>query len=371
MPDAIVYSGSSWESCNVMERLSIALTKLGTKVLYCDNPVSRLKGKPPEMQEIEPAIFRFRSALLGHRLNAFRPLAIVQSRIVANQFVRAAKKLHLRKPIFFYPYSGRLVPICAEMKRRGHILVHFCLDYPEPELREHVSPADLTCVIPLAALDPIRAIAGSRAILIPQLGPPEKKLGPSTGEPGLLERNPDGGIPNAIEPSALRNIARPRLIYAGAVQTRVLLPVVNEILRLRPQWHFVHFGSPDDLPLPNAHALPWMQRDELTQVIASSDVGFMPYDRSDPVQRNVFVPLKLLDYFRVGMPVVSTPIEGMLELREMVYTGGTVDELTEAVERALSEQADSSKRSRRKEFAEGHSLENFARLLSRILPING
>ena len=69
MRDAIVYSGSGWESCNVMERLSIALTKLGAKVLYCDNPVSRLKGKPPEMHEVESGIFRFRPTIFGHRLN--------------------------------------------------------------------------------------------------------------------------------------------------------------------------------------------------------------------------------------------------------------------------------------------------------------
>ena len=124
MRDAIVYSGSGWESCNVMERLSIALTKVGAKVLYCDNPVSRLKGKPPEMHEVEPGIFRFRPTIFGHRLNEIPALAAGQSRMVSKQIVRAAEKLHLRKPMFFYPYTGRLLPVCSEMKRRGYFLVY-------------------------------------------------------------------------------------------------------------------------------------------------------------------------------------------------------------------------------------------------------
>jgi glycosyltransferase involved in cell wall biosynthesis len=112
-----------------------------------------------------------------------------------------------------------------------------------------------------------------------------------------------------------------------------------------------------------------MRRDELMHVIASCDAGFMPYDRNDPVQRNVFVPLKLLDYFGVGMPVVSTPIEGMLELTDLVYTGDSAGELTRAIDLALNEPADSSVRDRRKEFARKHSLENIALLLRKILPL--
>jgi glycosyltransferase involved in cell wall biosynthesis len=113
-----------------------------------------------------------------------------------------------------------------------------------------------------------------------------------------------------------------------------------------------------------------MRRDELMRVIASCDAGFMPYDRNDPVQRNVFVPLKLLDYFGVGMPVVSTPIEGMLELKDLVYTGDSASELTSAIERALTEPAANSIRDRRKAFAREHSLENIASFLSKVLPLD-
>ena len=355
MRDAIVYSGSGWESCNVMERLAVALSKLGARVLYCDNPVSRLKEKPRQAHEIEPGIFRFRSRIFGHRLNQVRLLASLQSRMVANEISLVAEKLRLHKPIFFYSYMGRLLPVCAEMKRHGCFLVHVCMDFPEIDYQAHVSSADLTLTIALASVDPIRAIAGARVVLVPQFGPPEVAV--------------DNGNSAGAEPAALQNIPRPRLIYAGVLQNRVQLPIVREILQSKPQWHFIHIGSPDNLILPNAHALPWMRRDELMRVIASCNAGFMPYDRRDPVQRNVFVPLKLLDYFGVGMPVVSTPIGGMLELRDLVYTGESASELTGAIELALNEPGDSSKRDRRKEFARERSLENIAALLGKILPL--
>jgi len=307
------------------------------------------------MHEVEPGVFRFRPAMFGHRLNEIRALANLQSSVVASQIARAAETLHLHNPMFFYSYTGHLFPMCTRMRRRGYFLVHVCMDFPEIEFQAHVSSADLTLTIALASYDPIRAIVGDRAVLIPQLGPPD----------GAADRSDSG----RTEPTSMQNIPHPRLIYAGALQNRVLLPIVREILKLNPQWHFIHIGSPDKLILENAHALTWMRRGELMRVIASCDAGFMPYDRSDPVQRNVFVPLKLLDYFAKGMPVVSTPIAGMLELRDLVYTGESASELTGAIDQALSEPADSPKRDRRMEFAKEHSLDNFAALLARILPI--
>jgi hypothetical protein len=61
----------------------------------------------------------------------------------------------------------------------------------------------------------------------------------------------------------------------------------------------------------------------------------------------------------------------MLEMKNEVYVGDTVGELTEAIESALSESAESPKRARRKTIAHEHSLENIAELLGRVLPING
>jgi hypothetical protein len=86
MTDAIVMSGWSWGAANVPERIALALSQLGAKILYCENPTSLLRTTAPEMREIQPGIFRFIPQFFGHRLNRLNlGLDRLQARLVAAQ----------------------------------------------------------------------------------------------------------------------------------------------------------------------------------------------------------------------------------------------------------------------------------------------
>jgi hypothetical protein len=355
MRDAIIFSGMAWESWNVFERFSVALSHLGIRVLYCENPVSRTKNAASPPDEVVPGVFRFRPRIWGHRLNAFSPLAAIQSRMVAKQIDVEAKKLNLQNPLFIYGYMDRLLPVCQQMQRRGYTLIHVTMDKPQNQLLEHASMAAMTLVIPQASYDELCAKLGSRVVKLPQLG-------------SMIKNNPEEP-PKMEEPGAFRSIPRPRLIYIGAPQSRLMLPAIREILAAHPEWHFVHFGTPDTLNLPNVHALPWMSKAELARVIAAADVAFMPYDCANEQSFNS-VPLKVLDHFEVGTPVVSTPILSVQELSDVVYLGRSAAELTSAIELALNEPFNSPKRARRKEIAREHSLENIAAFLEKVLPLH-
>ena len=354
MRDAIVYSGSAWESCNVCERFAIALAQLGSRVLYCDNPASNLNKQKSEMNEVADAIHRIRPAIWGQRLNKFPPLAHVQSRMVTKQIIEAANHLELRRPFFIYSYMGKQLAICRQMKRRGYSLIHICMDYPEPKLSEHAALADYTFVIPRAAVEPLRKIIGKRVILLPQLGPPIQK-----------ETTPNSETLRA----ALDSIPRPRLTYLGVPQTRLDLEILRKVLEARPNWHFIHFGPADTLQFKNSHALRWGPPADLSCVVAATDVGLMPYDCADAREYNC-VPLKMLDHFAVGAPIAATPIATFQELSDVIYLGKNAEELIRAIESALSEPPDSPKRARRKEIAREHSLENIAAFLEKVLPLN-
>ena len=93
----------------------------------------------------------------------------------------------------------------------------------------------------------------------------------------------------------------------------------------------------------------------------------MPYPCSDAVSFNC-VPLKLFDYFALGIPTVATPILHLRkpEFEGLVYLGETAEELERAVEAALAEPKDSPKRQRRKEIAEAHSIEALGQVLEAI-----
>ena len=311
-------------------------------------------ASPPD--EVVPAVsFRFRTRIWGHRLNNFSPLAMMQSRMVANQIDGQAKKLNLRNPLFIYGYMGRLLPVCHQMQLRGYTLIHVSMDKPQNQLLEHASMATMTLVIPQASYDELRTKFGDRVVKLRQLG--------------SLTKNNTEESPKLEVPAAFSSIPKPRLTYIGAPQSRLMLPAIRKILIARPEWHFVHFGPPDTLNLPNAHALPWMSKGDLARVIAGADVAFMPYDCANEQSFNC-VPLKLLDHFEIGTPVVSTPILSVEDLRDVVYVGENVAELTSAIESALSEPSDSPKRARRKEIAREHSLENIAAFLEKVLPLH-
>jgi hypothetical protein len=354
MRDAIVYSGSAWESCNVCERFAIALVQLGSRVLYCDNPASNIKGQITEMKKIAPEIHRIRPAIWGQRLNKIPPFKLVQSRMVTKQIIEAANQLKLRKPFFIYSYMGKQLAVSRQMKRSGYSLIHICMDYPEPELSEHAALADHTFVIPRAGLEPLRKMVGDRAILLPQLGPPAQKESTANSE-ALL--------------ATLDSIPHPRLTYLGVPQSRLDLSILRAVLEARPDWHFIHFGPAHTLQFKNAHVLRWGPQADLAKVVAATDVGFMPYDCADPREYNC-VPLKMLDHFAVGTPIAATPIATFQELSDVVYLGKNGEELSHAIESALAEPPDSPKRARRKEIAREHSLANIAEFLEKVLPLH-
>ncbi|HZH85460.1 MAG TPA: hypothetical protein VFD87_20075, partial [Phototrophicaceae bacterium] len=141
-------SGWSWYNYNDPERVALALSQLGLKVLYCDNPSSLLRTTAPQMVEILPGIFRFRPQFLGHRLNALHlGFDRLQARMIATQVQKAAARLELKDPFFIYPHGDFFVPLCREFKKRGFPLVHCCFDYPEPGQDRHIKLSDYTLTL--------------------------------------------------------------------------------------------------------------------------------------------------------------------------------------------------------------------------------
>jgi glycosyltransferase involved in cell wall biosynthesis len=349
--DAIVISGWIWEAFNVPERLALALTYAGSRVLYCESPASIFRRSGEYLKEVEPGIFAFRPTILGHRLNAVALASRLQFGLVANQILQRAEDLKLRNPLFVYPHSSYALKLSKAFKRRGFPLVHVCMDYEPAENIENARISDVSLAIPRAAFEELRAKFGEKVKLIPQFG--------STNGAEALETD-DG------EPPELANIPRPRLGYIGNVHGRTSAPLVRELLSKHPEWHFFSFGAKKTLNLPNEHVLAWRPRMELPEFVKAVDVGFMPYDCSSAYNLNC-VPLKLFDYFAAGIPVVSTPIACMSEYADLVYTGRTADELAEAVSRALSEGADSTKKARRMAVAREHSIVNLSLGLKAML----
>jgi glycosyltransferase involved in cell wall biosynthesis len=347
--DAVLFSGWSWEIFNTPERFAMALAHAGAKVLYCENPVSRFVRTGRKLKEVFPGVHAYGPEFLGHRLNLFPGMARLQCRMLADQVTSLSSVLGLRNPVFVYPHLGKLTPLCRAMKRRGFPLIHLCIDYPEPYQEAQIALADRCLTVPPGVFDELRARYGEKVSLIPQL---------------YYESKEAREVSSASEKTDfLHPIPRPRLTYLGAAANRLDLPLIETLLREYPEWNMITLGGDRCLSLPNVHVLPWANWQDIPDIVASSDVGFMPYERS--TQKNLqCVPLKLFDYFAAGLPVVSTSISYVRTMSGLVYVGDSPAALSGAISHALAEPRNSPARERRRQIAHEHSISNLAAKLA-------
>lgn len=353
MRDAIFY-GYDWTGVDSTERIALAVARAGGKVLHCGTALSWLRRPDRRLRRVEERLFTFTPVILGSRFNHFPGMERFQAAAIVRQILSRARELELRNPMFIYSGEGLfLLPTCEAMKSRGFFLAHVCMDYWESGGKEHVELPDVTLVIPQALYQRLSGRWGSRIRQIPQ----------------AVDLRPYRALnADPIQDSPMfDSIPHPRLGYAGGgAQSRLDMRLLADLLKRRPEWSFVSFGDEPALPLPNAHVLPWQSPQALARFVAGFDVGFMPYPCSEAVSFNC-VPLKLFDYFALGIPVVATPILHLREYEGLVFLGETAEELEQAIEAALQEPQDSPKRKRRKEIAEAHSVEALALVLEEIL----
>lgn len=350
--DAIVFSTWSWEANNVPERVALAWAGTGAKVLYCSMPVSYFRRRSSEAREIRERIFEFRPEYLGEKFSSLQPLGNWQWRNVARAVLVQADALRLEDPLFIYSHVQHIVPLCLAMRQAGLPLVHVCMDYPEPYQHELIELSDRTLVIPKTVFQELRANYGDKIEWIPQ----SIHLADFEGETAGA----------AQEPPEWAGIGRPRLGYLGPLHGRLDVPLLREALTQRPRWQFICFGGSEAIPLANVHGRSWGGPKQVASFVSGFDVGAMPYDIAD--KKNLHcVPLKLLDYFWAGLPVVSTRVLSLADYEDLVYFGDTPAEYIAAVERALAEPASSEKRQRRKQVAREHSTEILGRRLEEIL----
>lgn len=356
MRDAIVFSSWSWDMFNVPERIALALSMRGGRVLYCEMPASRLKGSRKPLSQFDHRIYGFRPDYWGAKLNHLAPARRFQWRRVARQILEAAAAVQLKDPVFIYSHVKWIEPLCDEMRAKGFPLVHVCMDYPEPYQYPQIALSDRTLVIPKTVAHKLKAKFGDKVVLIPQ----------SIHLPGATEQNPDSSGASSIS----GKVSHPRLGYLGPIHGRLNLPLLRELLTSHPEWQFYCFGGAASLGIANAHDIGWVRPEMIQSQVGSFDVGIMPYDCFEDKNLHC-VPLKLFDYFLAGIPVVSTPLISLCEYEDLIYFGETPQEFARAISSALEEPSSSPRRRRRIEVAKLHSTEILGQRLESLLNFGG
>jgi len=183
---------------------------------------------------------------------------------------------------------------------------------------------------------------------------------PNVADTGLFAKAlEDGPLDAALEP-----LPRPRLVFHGAiVATKLDLPLLAELARLRPGWSIVLVGPRGagdpggDLSAldraPNIYFAGPRDAAELPTVLRGADAGLIPYAIND-LTRSVF-PMKVYEYLAAGLPTIATPLPALegVEAIDVVRDAG---ELVGAVEREL-ELDSPARRRERSAAAAAHSWE--------------
>ena len=145
------------------------------------------------------------------------------------------------------------------------------------------------------------------------------------------------------EPDDQARIRRPRIGYAGVIDERIDLSLIDRLAGARPAWQVVLVGpiakiDEGDVPnRPNVHRLGLKTYAELPSYLGGWDVGWMPFARNDATR--YISPTKTPEYLAAGLPVVSTGIRDVIEPyggRGLVAIADEVEATIHAVERALA-----------------------------------
>jgi UDP-galactopyranose mutase len=144
-------------------------------------------------------------------------------------------------------------------------------------------------------------------------------------------------------PADQAGIPSPRLGYAGVIDERMDLDLIDQAAARRPDWHFVMVGPVvkiDPATLPRRNNIHWLGMKDyqsLPAYFAGWDVGLLPFALNDSTR--FISPTKTPEYLAAGLPVVSTGIRdvirpyGDLGLARIV---STPDEFVLAVEQAMA-----------------------------------
>lgn len=145
------------------------------------------------------------------------------------------------------------------------------------------------------------------------------------------------------EPDVLRGIRRPRLLYAGVIDERIDLRLldqlaaadVGEVVLVGP---VAKIDERDVPSAPRIHRLGMQPYADLPSLFAHADVGIMPFARNDATR--YISPTKTPEYLAAGLPVVSTPIRDVVrgygDLAGAVYVADDHRAFLEACEDAVA-----------------------------------
>jgi UDP-galactopyranose mutase len=112
------------------------------------------------------------------------------------------------------------------------------------------------------------------------------------------------------------SIPGPRMGYAGVIDERLDMGLIDQLSESRPSWQIVMLGPVvkiDPASLPHRRNLHWLGMKnyvDLPDYFAGWEIGLLPFAMNDSTR--FISPTKTPEYLASGLPVVSTPIRDVV-----------------------------------------------------------
>jgi glycosyltransferase involved in cell wall biosynthesis len=342
--DVVCFGQQNWDHCwTGKQHLMTRLAARGHRVLYVDPDIEAPlrtadpgRAHPPDgggLREVASRLFVFThrySPLLRWRVSLWRHARLVRAWV---------HRLGFHEPI-----GLTLLPRAREW-----------IDLVQPAARVHYAIDEMTAYGGIAEADKPRIRALEETLvrrsqvslaISPRLLQRLRRIQPRTyllPSAADVEHFRPGRLPRPAGDPALAAL-RPAPIVGlvGQIDERIDQALLTEIARARPDWSIVLVGRVKpgvDLSAlercSNAHWIGYRPFAELPRILAEMDVCIVPY-RPGPLTHSCS-PLKVYEYLAAGRPVVSTPLEGLLQCSEVIETAYDPSGFLAAIERALAD----------------------------------
>ena len=164
---------------------------------------------------------------------------------------------------------------------------------------------------------------------------------------------------------------KPLIGYIGAVNYRIAYNLLIQLAKRNPKWNFIVSGPILEkekitkeqsremgtlFNLPNVR-YELRNKKEMPQIISEFDIAMIPYDIFQDFNKYCY-PMKLFEYFYLGKPVVTTPIEELKRFPKFVKIGKTAEEWEWNIKNLLSKPWPIRYKRRQRKLARENSWQN-------------
>jgi hypothetical protein len=165
---------------------------------------------------------------------------------------------------------------------------------------------------------------------------------------------------------------KPIIGLAGAINERLNFNLLEKLIKKNPQWNFVLWGPRQQtgfkdlkktkelleklFAFPNVISGKLKTPKKVPAIIDQFTIAMIPYDTSQDSNKYCY-PMKLFEYFYLGKPVVSTPIEEMKKFPKFVKIGRTAKEWEKHIRVLLSKPWPERYKEQQKRLAQENSWE--------------